>query len=485
MSKLKVLYFAADPLSINGSRPRLLLDSEARKIEDEVNAAIHRDAVDFRSRWATRIRDLGTALRRFEPHIVHFSGHGGADGLVLEGEDGLGPRHLGAEALRRFFEAYKDENIQVVVLNACYSRPQAQAIADVVGCAIGTPSRISDAASITFSTAFYSSIADGRSVQVAFNQACAELNLNACPDDEIPELLVREGVDASKLVLIPEGPILQTLPETVTSVDRPWPPKHAVRTGVAVALSGAAVFAVVRILGPNPACAPAREVQRAAMQAAASSTRPAAPDDNRPSAREVAHAKILHDAGKHTAEFDYFKRAAEAGNPEAMTSLGVAYLYGDGTPVQPGSGLPWLRLAAEKGDPRAMNELGEAYEGRVGVTRNSDYLAAQRYEAASVRGHPEAMRNLATLYRDGRGVPTNHSIAMEWYVKAARAGFVDAMVDVGSMYEDGKGMPHDMEQAYCWYRAAADAGSARGQAIVADLDGGSGLSDDIGDSVRD
>ena len=483
MSKLKVLYFAADPLSAMSEQPRLTLDREAREIEEEVNAAFHREKVDFISHWATRTTDLRRELLRERPTIVHFSGHGGSQGLVLESDDGR-PHRVDAEALRKFFGAFRGQ-IRVVVLNACHSRPQAEAIAQTIGCAIGTPSRISDEDARTFSKAFYSSIAFGESVGAAFHQACATLAMHACPDDEIPELLVGEDVDASTLVLIPEDPGVQAPSETATSGDRAWPTKRATRAGAAVALAGAAVFAVAAAVRPNPACAPAREVQRAAMQAATSSTRPSAPDENRPGAPEVAHAKTLHAAGQHTTEFAFFKQAAEAGSIEAMTTLGLAYLYGEGTPANAASGLYWLRRAADKDDPRAMNALGEAYERRVGVTRDSDYLAAQRYRAAADLGHAEAMRNLATLYRDGRGVEGSASAALEWYVKSARAGIVDAMVDVGRMHEEGQAVPPDMEIAMCWYRAAADAGSAEGRAILAAMDGGAGRSDGAGDSVRD
>jgi hypothetical protein len=459
MTKLKVLFFAADPLSADGERRRLLLDHEARQIEHEVVVARHRDNVEFTSRWATRTKDLRRELLRIEPHIVHFSGHGGGEGLVLDADDRTGPHRVDAAALKEFFSAFRGQ-IRLVVLNACHSEPQAQAIADAVGCAIGTPSQITDQDAISFSAAFYGSIASGASVQAAFDQARATLRMNACPDGEIPKLVVRPGVDASKLVLKPRRHL-------------------AVGTAAFVLLCGT-VFATATVFPPGSAaetlCARVREVQR---DVVASSTTlqervalfdapDAHPDDPMAGPRELVEARSLHRTGDHAAEFALLKQAAEDGNAEAMTFLGLAYLRGKGTVRQPRLGIEWLRKASAKGDPGGLNALGEAYQQGNGV-RRSYYWARLRYQAAVDKGDAEAMRNLGNLYRDGLGVSASGARALELYEGAAKAGLVDAMVDAGRMYEDGVTVPRDTQEAFCWYEAAADAGSAQGEAAASQV----------------
>jgi hypothetical protein len=203
MSKVEILVFAADPLSAqpDGRIPRLLLDEDVRQIRQMVRAAEHRDALDFDVRWAARTDDLLQALNEKRPQVVHFSGHGGNEGLVLVASDGCGPHRVDAAALAQLFEVFRGD-IRVVVLNACFSLPQAEAIAQVVGCAIGTRCEISDAAAITFGASFYRAIAFGHSVQMAYDQACTALALEHFEDRECPQLVVGPGVDPARLVLV-------------------------------------------------------------------------------------------------------------------------------------------------------------------------------------------------------------------------------------------------------------------------------------------
>lgn len=458
MQKLKVLFFAADPLSADGRHRRLQLDREAREIEREVVAALHRDDVEFKSWWATRLEDLRRELLRVKPHVVHFSGHGGSRGLVLDADDGMGPHHVGAAALKDFFSAFRGQT-RVVVLNACHSQPQAEAIADAVGCAIGTPSVISDQHAITFSAAFYSSVAFGESVRAAFDQACATLKMNACPDDQIPTLVVRDDVDASQLFPIPPDPSVPA---------RPVRRAKRIAWGTTALITVFAASAVIRdTVRDRVVCARPRAVQQVVMGSSATpqgvlhASAPTRPDDPMAGPPELVQAKSLHREGDHAAEFALLKQAAVDRNPEAMTSLGLAYLRGEGVPIQQDSAIKWLRRAADKDDPRGLNELGEAYQRGEGVELNY-YWARRRYEAAAAIGFGVAMRNLGNLYREGLGVSANGALALDWYEKAARAGIVDAMVDAGLIYENGVTIPQDTRQAFCWYEAAARAGSARG-----------------------
>lgn len=461
MSKLKVLFFAANPRSTEW----LKIDKEAREIKQEVVRALHRDSVVFETRWATRTKDLRRELLAEDPTIVHFSGHGGDEGLILESEDGRESHYVDAPALKEFFNAFHGQ-IRVVVLNACYSRPQAEAIAEVVGCAIGTPSRISDAAAISFSAAFYSSIAYGKSVQAAFDQARATLKMGGFRDQEEPHLVTGPGVVASELVLVaPERPhVGPPIPPSP-----PPGPRRTAIAGTALVLAGAAAFAIWIVTRPDP-CERAREVGQAVVAAgtAAQQGLLSAPgvSANNPLAgpRALAQARREHGAGNHAVEFALYQQAAEDGSAEAMTSLGLAYLSGgEGVDEQDSVGIVWLRKAAGKDDPRGMTELANAYLRREGITRDLDHEARDWYEKAAALDYAEAMRRLGNLYEDGREVTANGAVALEWYEKAARAGLVEAMVDAGEMYENGSAVAADRRQAMCWYEAAADAGSARGQ----------------------
>jgi hypothetical protein len=256
MSTATVLFFSADPLSAppNGHAARLLLDEEVRSIREKVRGAEHRDRLLFDVRWAVRPDDLLQALNETPPQVVHFSGHGGSNGLILVGKDGKG-HTVDAAVLKRLFTTFRGD-IRVVVLNACYSRPQAEAIAEAVGCAIGTLGQISDEAAIAFATSFYRAIAFGRSVQAAYDQGCTALALNHVDAAEYPELVTRPGVDPDALILVPG-----VLDVGASGADA-RPAKEGVRgrTGAVQARSGAGqdLFTVTVPLARQgvPACKP-------------------------------------------------------------------------------------------------------------------------------------------------------------------------------------------------------------------------------------
>lgn len=246
MNKVKVLFFAADPLSTppNGHGPRLRLDEDVREIRMKVRAAEHRDALEFDYRLAARADDLLQGLHETNPQVVHFSGHGGSQGLMLMDPQGLRPHYVNAPALSQLFQAFRGD-IRLVVLNACLSRPQAEAIAEVVGCAIGTSGAITDEASITFGAAFYRAVGFGDSVKVAFERARAALAISHPAESSSPCLLTRRGVNPARIVLVPRwrwskramgaGAVVATGLAAVVYLPRPSPtdPRVARENGAA------------------------------------------------------------------------------------------------------------------------------------------------------------------------------------------------------------------------------------------------------------
>lgn len=199
--KINVLFLAANPKSTS----RLAIDEEMHAIEQKVRASEHREALVFQSAWAVRPDDLLQLLNQHHPHIVHFSGHGNSKGLSFVGDDGQN-RLVTTQALKAVFTTLK-ENVQVVLLNACYSRAQAQVLVEVIDCVIGMNESIHDKAAAAFTSSFYRALGFGRSLQEAFDQGIASLLLEGIPEEDIPELLVKEGVETQKVVLIvPEHP---------------------------------------------------------------------------------------------------------------------------------------------------------------------------------------------------------------------------------------------------------------------------------------
>jgi TIR domain/CHAT domain/SEFIR domain len=198
MSRCKVLFLAANP----NAMARLALDEESREIEQKIRAAAHR--LEFITKWAVYPKELLQYLIQHRPQLVHFSGHGSSnDGIILLDRDGR-PMPVGEVVMKQLFTSFKD-NIRVVVLNACFSRAQAEAIMEVIDCVVGMNKQIGDQAAIVFAASFYSAIGFGRSVQEAFEQGKVALMLEGIPEENTPQLFVRQGRDPWKIYLVGEA----------------------------------------------------------------------------------------------------------------------------------------------------------------------------------------------------------------------------------------------------------------------------------------
>jgi hypothetical protein len=161
-SRKKILILAANPKTT----PRLRLDEEVREIEEGLRRAKYRSQFEICSRWAVRLRDIRRALLDVEPNIVHFTGHGKEDGLLLEDELGLAVR-ISEEALSGLFQLFSKQ-VECVIMSACFSARQASAINKHIRYVIGMRREIKDKAAIEFAVGFYDALAAGRSINDAF-----------------------------------------------------------------------------------------------------------------------------------------------------------------------------------------------------------------------------------------------------------------------------------------------------------------------------
>ncbi|MGI6502332.1 MAG: CHAT domain-containing protein [Anaerostipes sp.] len=195
--KITVLFMASNPTDT----PQLRLDEEARLIQEKIRLSDFRDSVHFESRWAMRSSDMLQAINETNPTIVHFSGHGSSTGeLALLNPDGS-TKIVTKEAITMAMATASD-TIRLVVFNACFSKEQAENVVEYIEAAIGMSDSIRDDTAYTFAAQLYSSIGFGRSLQVAFNQAKAELLLEGIPGEDIPQLYAREDIALDKLILV-------------------------------------------------------------------------------------------------------------------------------------------------------------------------------------------------------------------------------------------------------------------------------------------
>jgi hypothetical protein len=176
-----ILFLAANPVDTD----RLRLGEELRDIKAALRQATHRDRFDAQDEWAVRIDDLRRALLRYKdkPLVVHFSGHGEAGAIFLEGRDGQ-TKPVEGDALSHFLKLFP--NIQCVILNACYSDELADALAKVVPCVVGMQAAVTDSYAVLFAVALYDGIGEGLSYADAYAIAESSLGLEGGLDAVCP-----------------------------------------------------------------------------------------------------------------------------------------------------------------------------------------------------------------------------------------------------------------------------------------------------------
>jgi len=192
-----VLFLAANPKDT----VQLRLSEEVRSIDERLRKSEFRNSFQLEQHWAVRYTDLQEVLLRHRPNIVHFSGHGDNSGqLMLEDLDGL-TKPISVNALTGLFEILKDD-IRCVVLNACFSKIQAEAIVSQINVVIGMSSSIPDDDAIKFVEGFYLGIGYGRSIKTSFDLGCNAITLAGLSGDAVPKLICKSSVDPSELFIL-------------------------------------------------------------------------------------------------------------------------------------------------------------------------------------------------------------------------------------------------------------------------------------------
>ena len=203
---IRVMLAAANPRGTN----HLHLDEEVRRIESQLALSAQSlklasgksecREISLRALWAAQLTDLVRDMTAFAPSVVHFSGHGeGEKGLLMTDGEGR-PASISGQALQLIFAEFTD-TVRLVVLNACYSHIQAEALCQKIDAVIGMKAGITDRGAILFAASLYSQLALGSSIGRAFRLAKSIIAAQ-CPDDaEIPCLLCGAEVDPDRIYL--------------------------------------------------------------------------------------------------------------------------------------------------------------------------------------------------------------------------------------------------------------------------------------------
>ncbi|MGK7934952.1 MAG: tetratricopeptide repeat protein, partial [Xenococcaceae cyanobacterium] len=138
---MKILILASNP------RKDLKLEREIQDLPELIERSRNQKDLDVKLQFAVRPKDLQGLLLKHQPEIVHFCGHGtGQQGLVLQNDTGL-EKLVSTDALSNLFELCS-QWVKCVLLNACYSEVQADAIVQHIDYAIGMNREIGDNSAI-------------------------------------------------------------------------------------------------------------------------------------------------------------------------------------------------------------------------------------------------------------------------------------------------------------------------------------------------
>jgi hypothetical protein len=202
MTKQTILFLAANPAGTS----QLRLAEECAAIQRELRLSITgREDFHFESRWAVSVDEMMRHLLELAPVVVHFSGHGVADGGIVLHGDSDDSHTVSGHALAAMIRT-TTKSVRVVLLNACYSAEQAEALRDAVDCVVGLTGEVADSAAHAFAVGFYRALGYRRSVGGAIEHARATLGAKGLGEQSIVQCEAASFCDPSKLFLDPFVP---------------------------------------------------------------------------------------------------------------------------------------------------------------------------------------------------------------------------------------------------------------------------------------
>jgi TPR repeat protein len=157
----------------------------------------------------------------------------------------------------------------------------------------------------------------------------------------------------------------------------------------------------------------------------------------------------------------YFRRAADAGNVDAVIALGECHRLGDGVPKDAAAARELYRRAAEAKSPAGYFHLARSLRSARGAERN-DAEAARLALLAVDAGFAPAMQLYGRIVEGGREVAEDPELALEYFNRASEGGCPGGMFRMAVINHGGlQGRPVNLPEAIRLYRIAADQGNQK------------------------
>lgn len=197
-----ILFLSAQP---RDTAP-LRIDEEIREIHDALSRSRHRDDLIMVTRTAVRPRDVRQALLAHRPAVLHFSGHGREQGVVLEDDDGQSLL-VDGDVLAELLGLAICPRIECLVLNVCHSHRHTESLVRHIPFVIGMSHAVMDRAGIVFAGAFYEGLGNGESIPFAYELGCNAVRMSGLAMDRIAVLATQRmhGVSGARTRAVEPG----------------------------------------------------------------------------------------------------------------------------------------------------------------------------------------------------------------------------------------------------------------------------------------
>lgn len=195
--KLKLLIINSLPVE----KQPLSVNKEIKLLEDAYFTSTKKDRFELITKNAVKFDELFKIIHQTKPTYIHFSLHSSkSQGLIFENQSGTS-QYIDKNTFAEIFAlTAKNNNLKLVVLNACNSYDFANEITKYVDYSVGMKDFIPDAAAVAFAKGFYEMLFEGEDIDYAFNAGIIALKMSriefnsSIPIAEIPVLLNKKSI---------------------------------------------------------------------------------------------------------------------------------------------------------------------------------------------------------------------------------------------------------------------------------------------------
>ena len=146
-----------------------------------------------------------------------------------------------------------------------------------------------------------------------------------------------------------------------------------------------------------------------------------------------------------------------SGNVTAMRTLGSYYTNGITVDTDLQKAFHWYETASKFGDVSSKHIVGVMYRDGTGVEKNLE-KALECFVSAAEQGYIHSVMVIIKMYESESAKEEDFKFALNKLEQIALGGNVTAMRNMGTLYLDGKSVDKDTGKSKEWFKKAASMG---------------------------